>query len=265
LDRAAGDPGESRSERNIELPTIIRPGYKMIHPCFPRSLTVAAILVTRIGAFAGSPTEEAEFFEREIRPLLLENCGTCHGAEKSKAGLQVTSRKARMEGGESGPALVPGLPARSLLIEAVRQGDELRIPPGRRLRDDQIIALERWVAAGAPWPADPGVIDPVAEGHRSHWAFRPVHVPAVPSVRRADWCRTPIDHFVLARIEGGTVLGATDDLGFEAVPAPMSVDDLHATILQLLGFDHERLAYRYAGRDFRLTDVHGKVAKEILA
>ena len=66
-------------------------------------------------------------------------------------------------------------------------------------------------------------------------------------------------------VRGGTVHGATDDFGFKAVDQPTSVHDLHATILHLLGFDHERLTYRYAGRDFRLTDVHGKVIREIIA
>ena len=66
-------------------------------------------------------------------------------------------------------------------------------------------------------------------------------------------------------VRGGTVHGATDDFGFKAVEKPTSVHDLHATILHLLGFDHERLTYRYAGRDFRLTDVHGKVIREIIA
>ena len=66
-------------------------------------------------------------------------------------------------------------------------------------------------------------------------------------------------------VKGGTIHGATDEFGFQAVEDPTSVHDLHATILHLLGFDHERLTYRYAGRDFRLTDVHGKVVKSILA
>jgi hypothetical protein len=66
-------------------------------------------------------------------------------------------------------------------------------------------------------------------------------------------------------IKGGTVHGATDDFGFKAVEDPVSIHDLHATILHVLGFDHERLTYRYAGRDFRLTDVHGKVVRDILA
>ncbi|WP_201743629.1 DUF1501 domain-containing protein [Roseiconus nitratireducens] len=66
-------------------------------------------------------------------------------------------------------------------------------------------------------------------------------------------------------IRGGTVYGATDEFGFRAVENPVSVHDLHATMLHLLGFDHERLTYRYAGRDFRLTDVHGRVIRDLLA
>jgi Protein of unknown function (DUF1501) len=66
-------------------------------------------------------------------------------------------------------------------------------------------------------------------------------------------------------VRGGTAYGATDDFGFKAVENPVSVHDLHATMLHLLGFDHEKLTYRYAGRDFRLTDVHGRVLGEILA
>ncbi len=67
------------------------------------------------------------------------------------------------------------------------------------------------------------------------------------------------------RRPGGTVHGATDEFGFPAVEKQVHVHDLHATMLHLLGFDHERLTYRYAGRDFRLTDVHGKVVKELMA
>jgi hypothetical protein len=66
-------------------------------------------------------------------------------------------------------------------------------------------------------------------------------------------------------VKGGTVYGATDEFGFQAVEKPMHIHDLHATMLWLLGFDHEKFTYRYAGRDFRLTDVHGKVVKEIIA
>ena len=66
-------------------------------------------------------------------------------------------------------------------------------------------------------------------------------------------------------VRGGYAHGATDDFGFAAVESPVHVHDLHATMLHLLGFNHETLTYRYAGRDFRLTDVHGKVVRELLA
>jgi arylsulfatase A-like enzyme len=66
-------------------------------------------------------------------------------------------------------------------------------------------------------------------------------------------------------IKGGTIHGATDDFGFRAVENPVSVHDLHATMLKLLGFDHERLTFRHAGRDFRLTDVFGNVVREVIA
>jgi Protein of unknown function (DUF1501) len=68
-----------------------------------------------------------------------------------------------------------------------------------------------------------------------------------------------------AGVKGGYAYGATDDYGYYAAVNKMHVHDLHATILHILGLDHEKLTYRYAGRDFRLTDVAGQVAKEILA
>ncbi len=162
---------------------------------------VATAFVASSGALARPSTGDAEAFEREIRPLLVENCRKCHGADKQKGGLRIDSRKALIEGGETGPAVVPGRSDKSVLIDAVRQRGELKMPPGRKLRDEQIAALERWVAAGAPWPAEAPVADKVDEARRRHWAFRPVAAPDPPPVRRGDWCRTPIDAFVLARLE----------------------------------------------------------------
>ena len=66
-------------------------------------------------------------------------------------------------------------------------------------------------------------------------------------------------------VKGGYVHGATDDFGFKAVENRVHVHDLHATMLKLLGFDHEKFTYRYAGRDFRLTDVHGTVVDDLIA
>src|SRR4051812_461653 len=119
----------------------------------PMIWTVAALLLFPPGDVRAVSTADAEAFEREIRPLLIENCAKCHGAEKQKGGLRVDSRKALMEGGETGPEIVPGRPSESLLIAAVRQDGELKMPPGRKLNPEQVAALERWVAAGADWPS----------------------------------------------------------------------------------------------------------------
>jgi hypothetical protein len=150
-----------------------------------------------------APTE-AEAFETVVRPLLIGRCGKCHGAEKQRAGLRLDSREAIVAGGDSGPAIVPGNPDESLLIVAVRHADDLKMPPDRKLADEQIAALERWVEAGAPWPSalkPAAAPNPGVEAWRRHWAFQPVRDPVPPVVHDADWCRNPIDAFVLAGLE----------------------------------------------------------------
>jgi len=167
-----------------------------------RSLLAAGLLLGFQGGLAGQSPTDAEAFEKEVRPLLIGRCGKCHGAEKAKAGLRLDSRQALMEGGDTGPALAPGRPGESLLIAAVRHAGDLKMPPDRKLNDEQIAALERWVGAGAPWPAAPGPApDSRAEAWRRHWAFRPIGDPAPPAVRDGGWCRNPIDAFVLAGLE----------------------------------------------------------------
>src|SRR4051794_5125182 len=98
-----------------------------------RFFLTAAAFVSCLGPPSRASAADTEAFEKEVRPLLVENCRKCHGAEKQKGGLRVDSRKALIEGGESGPSVVPGRPDTSLLIEAVRQKGELRMPPGRKL------------------------------------------------------------------------------------------------------------------------------------
>lgn len=164
---------------------------------------VTGVLVASLqgGIFAQSAAD-LEAFEKEVRPVLIESCGKCHGPEKQKAGLRLDARPFLMEGGDSGPSVVAGKPDESLLIEAVRQDGDLKMPPGRKLPPDQIAALERWVAAGAPWPADQApVVDRRKEAWARHWAFQPVADPQPPQVRDAAWIRTPVDAFVKAGLE----------------------------------------------------------------
>ena len=153
------------------------------------------------------PAAEADFFEKEVRPLLVEKCGGCHGDVRPKGRLKLTSRAEILQGGDNGPAVVPGKPDESLLIKAVRYQDELRMPPKGKLTDRQIEVLERWVKLGAPWPetkAPPAPTDgrfAITEKHRQFWSFQPVKAVPPPTVRDAAWPRSPVDRFILAGLE----------------------------------------------------------------
>jgi mono/diheme cytochrome c family protein len=114
-------------------------------------LLVVALLPTALDA--QEPTaEQAEFFVKKVRPLLARSCFSCHGEMKSKNNLRLDSRTAALEGGDAGPALVPGKPDDSLLIQAVRYGGEIKMPPKGRLTDGEIADLVAWVKQGAHWP-----------------------------------------------------------------------------------------------------------------
>jgi mono/diheme cytochrome c family protein len=149
---------------------------------------------------------EQQFFERQVRPLLVEHCYQCHSssAKVLKGGLRLDSRAGWMKGGDSGPAIVPGAPDESLLIEAIRYRS-LEMPPRGKLREAEIAALERWVRMGAPDPrTDPAPARPSRadlDAGRSHWAFRPIADPPVPRVKHGTWPRSDVDRFILARLE----------------------------------------------------------------
>lgn len=149
--------------------------------------------------------ENGRFFETDVRPLLVEHCQKCHGPKKQEAGLRLDSRQAILKGGDSGPAVVPGKPDESLLIGAVRHTGDVKMPPAGKLKDRQIVALTQWVREGAVWPATEATDEKLAEIWRRHWAFQPIAKPALPSVRDGSWERTPIDRFVLAKLEASAL------------------------------------------------------------
>jgi hypothetical protein len=160
-------------------------------------------------ARAADPSPEAnEFFEKRIRPLLVENCFECHGAvKKPKAHLRLDSRAAMLKGGDSGPAMVPGKPDGSLIIKAVRFNDDLRMPKRGKMPDQRIADLTAWVKMGAPWPGDGGTADTNRpsefnlQERRKHWAFQPIKAVQPPAVKNKAWSRSPLDAFVLAKLE----------------------------------------------------------------
>ncbi len=174
-----------------------------------RALWVVPVLVGFVSAAfaeetgsakASVPAEAIEFFENSVRPLLVSACGDCHGAKKQWGGLRVDSREALLKGGDTSPAIVPGKPDASLLIAAVRRSDEIAMPPESPLKPEQIAILEKWVQLGAPWPEETTTNTP-HQRPEDHWAFKPISRPVPPQVMRTDWPQTPLDQFILSKLE----------------------------------------------------------------
>jgi hypothetical protein len=146
---------------------------------------------------------ERPTFEQDVRPIFKAYCLDCHGGnEKPKGKLDLRLRRFAERGGESGPAIVPGKPEESYLLERLRQGE---MPPGeKKVPADQIALVERWIAGGAatlrpePEKLPPGI--DITPEERTHWAFQPVRRPEPPRPGPSDRVRTPIDAFVLARL-----------------------------------------------------------------
>jgi len=157
---------------------------------------------------AGS--EQVVFFEKKVRPILAENCYACHSAEtKPSGGLRVDDRNGLLAGGATGPAIIPGDPAKSLLLLRVTHKDPKRRMPqeGRPLAKEQVADLTAWIKSGAAWPT---LRVPVSLGKpkpeyekikKEHWALLPLNNPKVPAVRDTAWPKDPIDRFILARLE----------------------------------------------------------------
>ncbi|MCI0533751.1 MAG: PSD1 and planctomycete cytochrome C domain-containing protein [Verrucomicrobiales bacterium] len=139
-------------------------------------------------------------FAKDIQPIFEKNCYDCHGAKKQEAAFRLDQKDVALKGGELGPAIIPGKSAESLLIQAVAGlKDDLVMPKkGERLTIEQIGLLRAWIDQGADWPESLANRD---EGWRNHWAFMAPRRPPLPEVQPKKWARTPIDHFVLTRLE----------------------------------------------------------------
>jgi cytochrome c553 len=173
----------------------------------------------RMSAHSSQSTSQSlgdDFFEKKIRPVLANNCYGCHSSKMKSpmGGLVLDTKSGTLKGGASGPAIVPGKPAESLLLRALRYNDPyLKMPPTSKLADSVIADFEQWIAAGAPDPRQREGTDAVAatatpksrvidfDQGRKWWAFQPVREFPVPSVKQNSWPRVKIDHFILARLE----------------------------------------------------------------
>ena len=171
----------------------------------PAVILGAAPLV--LGAGENPGAADTAFFEKHIRPLLIENCYECHSAEsgKSKGGLVLDHRDGLLHGGDSGASLKPGDVDASLLIQAVRyETEDMEMPPDGRLTDHEISLLEQWVAAGAPDPRTPPKASATAprtamtiEAGRRHWSFMPIAGVRPPDNEAPH----PVDAFILEALK----------------------------------------------------------------
>ena len=176
------------------------------------ALALCALGARLAGAVAASQAalspEDLLYFESRIRPLLVDRCYKCHShdADKIKGGLMLDTREGMLHGGDTGPAVDPGKPEDSLILDAVSYKDpDLQMPPkGERLSDTQVADLAEWIRRGAPDPrslVSRGSSPTYGGVGREHWSFLPVKRQPVPAVADAPWCRTPVDNFILARLE----------------------------------------------------------------
>jgi len=181
----------------------------MSHP-----IIVAVSLALTAAGLAGADAPSAiapadlDFFESKVRPILVAHCYECHGDKKQKGGLRLDSRPGWHAGGDNGPVIVPGDPARSPLIEAIGyKNEDLQMPPKEALAAAKAAILTEWVQRGAPDPrlTVPAQAAPKSNGMtlaqaRAHWAFQPIAAPAMPTPLGLAPEAHPIDRFVRARL-----------------------------------------------------------------
>jgi mono/diheme cytochrome c family protein len=219
---------------------------------------LALILAFPQLALAQAGAGQAMSFEVHVRPILKAHCFECHGEGKRlKGGLDVRLRRLLVQGGESGPAIVPGRPQDSALVRRVARQE---MPPGKKkLSSAEIAVLQRWIASGAatlgPEPAQLTAGFHVTAQERAFWSFQPVRRPAVPRVKHGELVRTPLDAFLLARLE---------EKGLAFSPEADRPTLLRRLALDLLGLPPtpEELAAFVADPS---TDAYEKVVERLLA
>lgn len=178
-----------------------------------RQALFGVIALAAIGGGASARPQASEqgveFFEKKIRPIFAENCVSCHGDKVQQGKLRLDSGSFFLKGGDRGALFVAKDPDKSLLLHAVRYRDpSLQMPPKGKLSEEQIAALSEWVKMGAPFPADKAPQKNAApaagidlKARAQHWTFRPLLKPSIPAVKQRQLVKTPIDAFILAKLE----------------------------------------------------------------
>ena len=219
------------------------------------------ILVVTVTGQASAADDGLEFFEKKIRPVLVERCYKCHSSEtaKPKGGLRLDRRAGVFDGGDSGTAVVPEKPDESLLIKALSwSGVVLEMPPDSKLPDRVIADFREWIARGAAFPADsipvaakPRAVD--VELGRGFWSFQPVHTVSAPQVSDPNWPRRKIDSFVREQLDRQQMRPAPEAdrrtlirrLSFDLLGVPPTFAESEAFVADQTPDAYERLVERY--------------------
>jgi hypothetical protein len=226
-----------------------------------------SLRASEIGEDTRTQAAREQFFEKNVRPLLAENCYSCHGDKKQKGGLRLDSLEAILKGGETGPAIVPGKPDESLLVDAINYaGPEM--PPTGKLAPEKVAVLSRWISLGAPWPRDRAahastssarpVQSKLTAVDRAFWSLQPVRKPQLPELPPAQkdtwsgWSRNAIDDFILKALldHGLTPAPEADKLTlirratFDLTGLPPTLDEIDDFLADEKSDAYERLIDR---------------------
>ena len=212
-----------------------------------------------------SVAADTEVFQQRIQPLLKQHCYECHshGSARIKGGLVLDSVEAMKTGGDTGPAIVPGHPEKSLLVQAVHQTGELKMPKkGEKLSSAEIAMIEAWIKDGAPAPASNNIAaapskrtGKISDDDRQWWAYQRVANPKPPSVKQSSWPRNEVDQFILARLETEGLAPAPEAsrqalirrLYFDLWGLPPSPEEVNAFVSDSSADAYEKLIDRLLG------------------
>ncbi|MDQ6676318.1 MAG: PSD1 and planctomycete cytochrome C domain-containing protein [Acidobacteriota bacterium] len=174
-----------------------------------KALCAFVLIAFWSGAALAQSSEQIEYFEKNVRPVLVQNCQPCHNLKMKSSGLDLSTASGFLSGGAGGLLVAKDHPESSRLLQVVGYEDSVKMPPTGKLKAEQIESLTNWVKMGAPWPgADqmtaqvkPAPKKEFTAEQKAFWAFQPVANPELPFVKDTQWVRTPIDRFILAKLE----------------------------------------------------------------
>jgi mono/diheme cytochrome c family protein len=233
------------------------------------AVSQAPAVLGRIERAASTSQQDAaqeEFFEKKVRPIFAASCRRCHNPKAKVAGLDLTTAEGFLRGGDSGPVINREKPEESRLLKVIAYDGEMKMPPTGKLKDHEIAALTEWVRMGAPWPGAAPVaaseswpknssVRPFTEEEMSFWSYQPVKDFAPPQIKNEVWIKSPVDRFILAKLEAKSLK-----------PAP-AADKL--TLLRRATFDLTGLPPTESEmRDFladESPDAFKKVVERLLA